>query len=351
MQESYLSRGFSVRTMVRKRFFLLLLLGLFAYVFVVHLIPEAYADPINSKLLKSEYLNFLKGFGTTIIGRMHDAYQEFADFTDTGSTVYGPIESVTILIKGIASMLVVLFIVMMIVKESERGEVTPEFWFRCAAQIIIALVVIISLDQIMDSIYKLGNLIIQAVYEGVNSRLSTVQDYQTITSGAVKSGTASEKQILAAMKQIPGLENIDTLLKDSSTNATDWYEMNNAGKIMQVLEIVVYAPMLAAMYLIFSAVFEVKIRQIFAPIAVSTISYEGTRSSAVRFLKKYLACFLKIAIYFLIACIGALLTAYFFGQVVKSAKEVDLIMMLLANIIAAMAMMQSGGIADEILGI
>ena len=131
---------------------------------------------------------------------------------------------------------------------------------------------------------------------------------------------------------------------------------------MTPMQLIGLLPMLASMYLMYAMVFEIKLRQIFAPLAVAGIALEGPRSSGLRFLKKYLACYLRVTMYFAIAALGAMMTNYFYERVITTATinqltKLDigttacLIMMFGSNALAAITMLQTGGLADEIIGV
>ena len=173
-----------------------------------------------------------------------------------------------------------------------------------------------------------------------------------------------EKKMAEAFSLIPGLsgdEAGNNSLKDllDPDYEANHFAVQQAHEMLEYMEYVVYLPMLLSIFLIGTAVFELKILQAFAPIAVATIAAEGARSPGVRLLKRYLACFLKIAIYFLIAAVGAEMTKFYYGLITKMsgttemtpALVINLVFMLLSNAMAAMAMMQSGGLSNEIIGV
>ena len=69
-----------------------------------------------------------------------------------------------------------------------------------------------------------------------------------------------------------------------------------------------------------------------------------------------LACMLRIAIYFGIAAIGTFSMLYFYNKVITSSViieglNMDMILMLGSPVVTALMMMQSSGIADELVGV
>jgi hypothetical protein len=113
--------------------------------------------------------------------------------------------------------------------------------------------------------------------------------------------------------------------------------------------------MMVCIFLMFSAFFEIKIRYLFAAIAAASIAHEGTRGTGTRFFKKYLGCWVKISIYFVIAFIANQMFMGFYERAIESVSEnsfnINLLFMISTNLVAGMAMMQTSGLGDEIVGV
>lgn len=354
----------------KKYHWITLLLVITVLVCIVSHMPVAYASDLDE--LKARTDNLFTGFSKTNFQYMSEAYRSFFAFT-TNDTA--GVALLRVMITAVGSVLVFVFTIVNILKETQRGEVSMDYWFRIIASMVIAIFLVTSVGTFMDYIYGFGDYVIKMVERTM----------ETDSYGGSGTGTLEEElhkkilkdqngdqKLLEALTHIPGLNgstngkgNIKELynLQELSNDNASFYQIKTAEPIISLLEYVVYAPMLISMFLIFSAVFEVKIRQIFAPAAVAVIAYEGSRSSGVRFLKKYLACFVKIAIYFLIAAIGAQLTVFFMAEILNNGismtstgamapkSVMNLCMMIGANIVAAMSMMQSSGLGDEIVGV
>ena len=344
----------------------LLIMAFFVF-FIKAFVPTVHASDLDE--LKRKCDNLFSGFGMTNFEYMRLVYSAFKRFTAVDSA---GVKSLRIVITAIGNLAVICFSLMNLAKESQRGEITLDYMFRVAATIVVACVLVTSVGTLMDYIYGAGDYIVSSVDFTMRDDIFGAEKTDTISSAAELSNAIAENKdkILDAMSYIPGLNGnssgsgtIKELYNIDKLADADWFQVETADSILTLMSYIVYAPMLISIVLISSEIFWVKVRQIFAPIAVASIAYEGGRASGVRFLKKYLACFIKIAIYFLIAAIGAQMTIFFFGMLIDAAPyagedghitpeaAIYLVLMIGSNIIAAMSMMQTGGLADEIVGV
>ena len=360
------NKRFSLPAFLKKYGWVLLFIIMVVAVVTIYVMPEVSAATVNDQEWIDKWQNFLSGFGVTIFDKMTEGYSVLTEFAAPGE--YSAASGVQSLITGIAHMFVVLFMIIGIIKEGSRGEVDVDmiYWFRIFASTAIAVLMVTSISTVMSSLYDLGNLVVTKVSESQQAELSA-----KYPSGIDFTGD-NEKKMIAILKNIPGFEYLGAVhdAKGAGKTGENYLPEQNMVKYLDMFMYIAYLPMLVALFLMYSAIFELKIRQILAPMAVATISYEGARGSGVRFLKKYLACFLKIAIYFLVAWIGYCLSMYFYKRILNNdnidtanledkregAADIgapgvmDAIMMLLSNVVCAMAMMQTGGIADEVVG-
>lgn len=377
------NKKFSLPTFLKKYGWILLFIIMVVAVVTIYVMPEVSAATVNDQEWIDKWQNFLSGFGVTIFDKMAEGYKVLTDFATLNE--YSEASGVQSLVTGIAHVFVVLFMIIGIIKEGSRGEVDVDmiYWFRIFASTAIAVLMVTSITTVMSSLYNLGDYIITEV---ATSQMESLTGRDNITMDQIADSKNSgvqvqnkidftgdnEKKMIAILKNIPGFEYLGAVhdAKGAGPTGQNYLPEQNMVKYLDMFMYVAYLPMLVALFLMYSAIFELKIRQILAPMAVATISYEGARGSGVRFLKKYLACFLKIAIYFLVAWIGYCLSMYFYKRIlnndnIDTAKledkregaadigapgVMDAIMMLLSNVVCAMAMMQTGGIADEVVG-
>ena len=308
-------------------------------VFLYSRIPAAYADsPIQQEQLRTQFQNLVKGFGKTNYSYMREAYTGFKQFTQDGgkySFITGMIRKIS---AGLGTVFVIIYFLYSIVRETQKGDTTSEMWLRTCAAAFAALFMIAWINPAMNALYGIGDYIVTAVEATVEID-AVVGDVIDAASG--KEREAAEKKMAEAFSLIPGLsgdEAGNNSLKDllDADYEANHFAIQQAHEMLEYMEYVVYLPMLLSVFLIGTAVFELKIIQAFAPIAVA-----------------------KIAIYFFIAAVGAEMTKFYYGLITKMSAEtemtpalaINLVFMLLSNAMAAMAMMQSGGLSNEIIGV
>lgn len=348
----------SLRSIVRKHYWLFILLGMTAAVGLYNLIPAVYAVDDYETTIDS-FNSFLKGIGPTMFFMMEKVYTSFASFLNED----GLTTAVSGFVTGIAAFLIMLYTCINVIKETQRGEIDMNYWFKIFASTAVAVLVVTSTNTIMNSLYDLGDLAITQVGTSLESHFAeggagSESEYVLPTSeGSFVDVDDPEvvNKFISALQQIPGAEDANIILGDDrELSETLHYKMQNVAKLLKLLNYAVMLPALLAAILVFMGIFEIKIRQMFAPIAVASIANDGARSSGVRFLKKYVGCFMKIAVYYAIAAIGVMLTYFFYRQFIASTDaSQDLVlfaMMIFSNIAACMAMLQSGSLGDEIVG-
>lgn len=344
-----------------KRYWALgLLLTMLAYVLLAQIVPDVYAQPYNQELLQRDLEQFLQGLQTTSLSMMKDAYTNCKelfdpDYMTTNSAIAG-YKTITDFIRGIGFGMVIVYFLLAIIKESLRGEdFGMEAWTRLLVQLGLALTVIIFLPDILSALFKFGDTVIttfsdslkpQKAFSGMGARARAEE--------ATSLASDIEKKLLDAGNGKSGIPGVPLANKIKNNEAVEFFEGQNMGMYLNLYSWVVHLPQLACMYLIYAAIFECKLRELFAPIAVASITYEGARSAGMRYLKKYLAIFVKMGIYYVIAAIGQVVTIYFFYKIPEATAEqvpIFLIMGLMGNVVAALTMMQMGGMADEIVGV
>ena len=328
----------------KKYFWVYAFIAVFLLTLTFGIIPKAMADFSNAKQVNNAFDDFLKGFSVTSFSKMAEAYESFKDFLSPTSNSASIIPTFTEFIKVIAQVLILFYAFISIIQEAEKAEFTTEMWTKLAVRTAVAILAVVFTGDLLDTLYKLGNWVIN-------------ESQNVLDMTGVTIGPADRTSMIEGLSTLPGLGDLKkVLLTDASGEAVNWYELQGAGSATKMLNYVVWFPMAVCIFLTFSALFEVKVRQIFAPIAVASIANEGARGAGVRYLKKYLASFIKIAVYFAIAALGTILTFYFkdrigSGGFSAAGMDMNVVFMLLSNVVAGLAMMQSGGIGDEIVGV
>lgn len=175
-----------------------------------------------------------------------------------------------------ATYAVSMFIVIIIsfvkyFEELERGADPKEAIYKALARIFMIGVFVFNLGSILQKVAEIGEWLIQTILD-----------------------VASDPNNTSALtlEQITG--------KDSG-GALWWMESVMILIIPWVLSLIMQV---VAQFIAFSLLIELGIRIAFAPFAVVDIYSEGMRSPGMRYLKRYLATFIKIAICLLVCYLG-----------------------------------------------
>ena len=329
-----------------------ILLAMLVFVLAAQIIPEVYAKPYNQEMLQSEVSQFFQGLQKTGLSYMKEAYKlciplfDPSKAKDSNDVVIKGYSVISDFIRGIGFGMVIVYFLLAIIKESLRGEdFGMEAWTRLLVQLGLALTVIIFLPDILSALFSFGSTVIDTI----SNALQVDESLDT---------TALQDKVLNNLGKENNILGFNSKLKDVMDNkSSDFFDVQSMGSMMStVYPIVTLLPVLACMYLIYAAIFECKLRELFAPIAVASITYEGARSAGMRYIKKYLAIFVKIGIYFVIAAIGHMVSMYFFNMLLDakcapSYIPIYMVLGLMGNVVAALTMMQMGGMADEIVGV
>ena len=183
--------------------------------------------------------------------------------------------SLTTALKAIATMIIVYHMVVTLLKELQRGEMTLESWFRILITFIVPAIAIAEFDVIIEVLSKSGQWIYQILDENI-----------LITTPA--RDTASG----VPLPSLPGIWSICDWLVD----IVAWLIAFIRGMVL-ILAYLTINVVIIVMILtgILTNYIEIILRHLFMPLALANISHEGVRSAGVRYIKKYFGCFMKIA--------------------------------------------------------
>lgn len=370
------------RKLISRYRFVVMFLLLATMVLIAKQLRVVEASPANNALIRKEIDNMLNGIKATNIKYMKQVYSNFSSVAapNDGSYTSSLIQKATEFVTGLAIFFCVIFGLIGLIKESQKGEITAEYWTKVFVSTVVAVTVVANINMVMDALYKTGGAFIDGM-------ITVVDDNTSLESQQVTMDENKKKALLHALSLMPPFngyqsgtsvpdpnnpapdpdspdENLTVgTIEDVYYGTTDDYIASSyIHDLMTPMQLIGLLPMLASMYLMYAMVFEIKLRQIFAPLAVAGIALEGPRSSGLRFLKKYLACYLRVTMYFAIAALGSMMTNYFYERVITTATinqltKLDigttacLIMMFGSNALAAITMLQTGGLADEIIGV
>ena len=316
------------RKLISRYRFVVMFLLLATMVLIAKQLRVVEASPANNALIRKEIDNMLNGIKATNIKYMKQVYSNFSSVADPndGSYTSSLIQKATEFVTGLAIFFCVIFGLIGLIKESQKGEITAEYWTKVFVSTVVAVTVVANINMVMDALYKTGGAFIDGM-------ITVVDDNTSLESQQVTMDENKKKALLHALSLMPPFngyqsgtsvpdpnnpapdpdnpdENLTVgTIEDVYYGTTDDYIASSyIHDLMTPMQLIGLLPMLASMYLMYAMVFEIKLRQIFAPLAVAGIALEGPRSSGLRFLKKYLACYLRVTMYFAIAALGAMMT-------------------------------------------
>ena len=173
-------------------------------------------------------------------------------------------------LQGVALGIIVLFFFINLVSQVLRGDYTMDMWYKTLGITIIAGLVIVYLPTILSGLDSLGKGIAALVNR-------TLSDNATYDVAAIADDIMGQK--------------------------TGFFECLilyvNCFISWLLLKITLIAIKIAS----YSLLIEFLVRKAFAPIAVSNMAIDGIRGPGMRYLKKYLALYIRIGIILLI-CAG-----------------------------------------------
>lgn len=328
---------------------------------------------------------------SSIYGWMLAAYSKIIGTINLES---GPLLIVSKITIGAATFMVVIYTMANMAKEALKGDVTIDYWLRILASMGVALLLVSNSTELMRGLFGLGQIITERVQEtAYNVEMSSsgssmgsfgtgrteqdfIADLNTLFSDEeVELTEVQDEQtvkLIQLLQYAPAPLNEtynwyypdeeDTENDDSSPQIVDsanvdMYELDSNYEVLGLVYIVNFLPFIVSVFLMFAALFEIYLRWILAPLAMANIAYDGTHSGGMRFIKKSFGVYLKIGIYFAMAFVGWMVEVQFLKQLdpatIHSTGEllINWGMVLLSNVVCAFMMMQSGGIADEIVGV
>lgn len=279
--------------------------------------PHTMADYIQTGVAKS-IINIYKG--TDQFGNVKD------EFVKNNMSSISGISTGADAIKGVAGALVVLIALANFFENVQKGQEEMEAVFKVIIEICVAGMFIINLNPIMTKIGEVGDYFV-------------TQFVNDPSKGAATDSTT--KQILMVLTG-----------KDCGTFI--WWTQAVITLFLPWLATLIMT--IAAKFLMLQVFIEIGVRKIFTPIAVADIYREGFRSPGARWLKRYFAVFLKLAMILAVVAIGShLLNKLDVSSFMGADKTIFDVFEYFINIIAIQFtivgfMFKTSELANEVVG-
>lgn len=235
------------------------------------------------------------------------------------------ISALTTSLKICGGFLAMIIAVSHLFSNLEKGMEQMEAIWKVLIELLITGLLLANMNTIVTKLCEFGNIIISQV-----------------------SGAVGELPIMS----VANCEAILTALVDDKMGGLSWQIKTTL--ILLVPWVLSLFVKLATKFCVYQVALEIGIRKIFLPLAIADIYQEGLRSPGVRYLKKLVACFLKIA---MCASVGIIIAAIVTEDMITGVigGERDGIMALIWSLIALNAtgvgfMLKGGEVANDVTG-
>jgi len=225
--------------------------------------PQVMIDEINNGAIRTIRNNLTSNNG-------NNALYEFI-MADNPDSVVSKFANLT---KGVCGFVIVIIAVSKYFQELDKGHDPEEGIYKMLTEIFLVGFCMVNIDWLLQKVVELGEWLIGAA--------------EQITGSPDKTGVLT-------LEMISG--------KDSGFIL--WWVQ--CVFILLIPWILTMLLQIVAQFTAFSLLIELGIRKAFAPGAVCDIYSEGLRSPGVRYLKRFLATFIKIAICLLVCSLGQVL--------------------------------------------
>ena len=234
-----------------------IILSVFSVIYILFLIPTAHAASIKDSV--NEMVDFITE------GASQNIYGLFADTYTHEALTFGT-DFMTIC-KGLAAAFAVALMVGKIEESLARGKGDSDSLGEGVIALCICMLFVLHVDDLIDLVNKIGQFILASMATNISSDIDPNK-----TTAYKKANDTMEAIGLAFKIFLPYiLAKIETI---------------------------------AVKMVAFSLIIELGIRRIFFPLAIVDIYGEGMRSPGMRYIKKYLACWLRMAICIAVAYLG-----------------------------------------------
>ena len=284
-----------------------------AFAIILFVCPIAFADDNE----------FQMAMATQITSGVFDVINECMTGNMYTYMVGGGYEGATAVayasIKMLGAFIVIAIALGRVFQNVERGLDPMECVFKALTEIGIAGMFIMYLDKIMAALATIG---------------TTIIGYASSLGGASDPSMAAEELLIA--------------ISGDSTGGFFW-QIKTMGMLLfpWVCSLLITV---VAKFAIYQILFEIGIRKTFAPLAVADIYNEGLRSPGVRYLKRYLAVFIKMAICALTCFICNSITAAGGGPSTAMEWLSYLFDIIAINFTCVGFMFKTGEYANDIVG-
>ena len=199
----------------------------------------------------------------------------------------------------------------------DRGQDPVESTFKMLAELCIAIFIMLNCQKFIDFVVDLGWYVAQNIYD--------------LTAGGTASG---EKAVSDLLKAVAGADH----------GGIKWWIKAWAALLLPYILSLLLS--LVSQFIVYSAILEIAIRKLFAPLAVADTYQDGMRSPGMRYFKKLFATILKLSAIMLIGFVA--------GQIISVSGLGGINMawgIIVINLTAVGVMFKCGEFINDAVGV
>ncbi len=290
-------------------------------VYLLFVLPIAYADNSDegvmemARIICSGVFNDLKD-----IIDSNDTAGFYATYVEATDLPAGGLKTIYDGMKLIAGLWVIAIAMSRLITNIDKGQDEMESVWKCLIEIGITLIFLMELDNIVSAIALAGHEIINWA------------------GGATGNAAVSDDIARQLVKSV-----------GKGQDSGDWIWELSVRVNLAIPYFLTFLVKIVARFILYQLIIEIAIRKAFMPFAVADIYQDGLRSPGARYLKKFAACFLKLAMSIAVAgMIGPLIGGVFSGGGNWPEKEITAIVL---NFTAVGFMFKTGEFANDVMGV
>ncbi len=350
----------------RKTFLTVKRMGIIFLILLVLLGRFSYADNTSVSIIEN-YQQALNGLSTDFLDEVKSRFEEIEGKNGNtgllatiesqyGANVRGTIANIAILIMGI-------MVLISIIQEAQRGEMTMEIWLKILITMAVGLWLIVSSGTILNAVNSLGNDIVTRISGSVSSSNGNTSEITSTSRVSfddltyfLGSEANARKVIEAAGESVSDgktydIEKLKEAAHEANIDTSVMVEGSTASFVAGCLKL---APMILIAIMdgmVYMLAIQMLIRSIFLPLAIVDLSSEGIRGNGMRYIKRYLALYIQKGIYYVVAGMSTtIIHAALTGEVANQGMLLRCFMYCVGLGTCIGMMSQAGAVANEIVG-
>lgn len=240
-----------------------IILSVISVVYILFMFPTAHAAP-TLKGIANGMMQYINN------GASQNIYELFTDTYTDAALTFGT--DFMTFCQGLGSVVAIVIMIAKLEESLARGRGDYDALSEGVIALAICLLVVLYSNDIINIINGLGNLIITAMSTHVASGNTG------FAPNTFEEASSTVEAMAIIIKFFPVY-------------------------LLCLLEV------LAVKMVAFSIILELGVRRIFFPLAIVDVYGEGMRSSGMRYMKKYLACWVRMSLCIAVAYLGNVLIA------------------------------------------